>query len=205
VARSPDAARRYWDRQAPTYDDRTAGMERRVLHESRRWVGERARGETLEIGIGTGANLPHYTPDVTVTGVDHSEEMLAVARRRAEALPRSVSLHRADAARLPFDDGAFETVVSTFSLCCVTDVRQAVVEALRVLRPGGRLLLADHVASSVWPLRALQHLVDLVSVPLQGEHYTRRPSLLLADLDVTVVETDRRTAGMIERVHAVKR
>lgn len=73
---------------------------------------------------------------------------------------------------------------------------------VRVLRPGGSLLLADDVASSSWPLRGLQHLADLVTVPLHAEHWTRRPLHELGSLDGEVVLSERRSRGVIERVHA---
>jgi len=128
--------------------------------------------------------------------------MLRVADRRAAQAHRPVDLRRADATALPFPSRCFDTVVCTFSLCCVPDQRSALTEAIRVLRPHGELLLADHVAASFWPLRALQHLVEVVSVPLQGEYYTRRPLTLLRSLGVDVVTSERLTLGMIERVHA---
>ncbi len=194
----------YWDRQAGTYDRRMAGVERRRLAASRRWVCERAAGATLEIAIGTGANLPYYPDDLELTGVDWSAAMIEIARVQAHRAHRAVALRRADAAVLPYPDATFDTVVSTFSLCCVPDVRATLLEALRVLRPGGLLLLADHVAASFWPLRAFQHVVDLCSVPLQGEHYTRRPLTTLRGLDVTIEETERLSKGAIERVAARK-
>lgn len=194
----------YWNRQAPTYDTRLAGVERRFFADSRAWVCSRARGATLEIAIGTGANLSHYPPAVDLTGIDWSPAMLQVARRQADRVHRGVTLHRADAAALPFPAESFDTVVSTFAMCCIPNERAALVEALRVLRPGGRLLLADHIGASFWPLRALQHAVDLVSVPLQGEHYTRRPATTLRGLGVTAKESQRLTMGAIERVHVRK-
>ncbi len=195
---------RYWDRQAPTYDARMAGVERRFFADSRRWVCGRARGATLEIAIGTGANLPHYPEEVDLTGIDWSPAMLLVARERGERIHRRVTLHQADATALPFSSETFDTVVSTFALCCVPDERAALIEALRVLRPGGRLLLIDHVAASFWPLRVFQHAVNLVSVPLQGEHYTRRPVTGLRELGVSLEEHERLALGVIERVHARK-
>ena len=194
----------YWDRQAATYDTRMATVERRFFADSRRWVCGRASGATLEIAIGTGANLTHYPDEVDLSGIDWSPAMLLVARRQADRIQRAVSLRQADATALPFPADSFDTVVSTFAMCCIPDERAALVEALRVLRPGGRLLLADHVRASFWPLRALQHAVDLCSVPLQGEHYTRRPATTLRSLDVTVQECERLTMGAIERVHVRK-
>jgi ubiquinone/menaquinone biosynthesis C-methylase UbiE len=204
VTRSNAALVDSWDRRAPSYDERMAGVERRFLAASRRWVCGRARGVTLELAIGTGANIPYYSDQVELTGIDWSPVMLEAARRQAELTRRRVTLDRADVAALPFPAANFDTVVSTFALCCVPDERTALEEALRVLRPGGRLLLADHVVASAWPLRAFQRLVDLVSVPLQGEHYSRRPVTTLASLGVVIEETERLTMGAIERVHARK-
>ncbi|MBK1784882.1 class I SAM-dependent methyltransferase [Prauserella cavernicola] len=196
--------RAYWDRQAADYDARRATAERRYFAESRPWVCGRAVGSTLELAVGTGLNLPHYPAEVELTGIEWSPSMLAEALRRAESLGRRIDLRVADATDLPFAPDSFDTVVSTFSLCCVSDHRRALAEAARVLRPGGRLLLADHVAASSVPVRVLQHLVDVVSIPAQGEHYTRRPIRRLAALGLDVVESQRTTYGAIERVHARK-
>ena len=204
MTRSTRALVGYWDRQAPSYDTKMTGIERRIFPHSRQWVCSRARGETLEVGIGTGANLVHYPDEVVLTGIDWSPVMLDLARRQAEQVPRAVTLHQGDAAALPFPAEAFDTVVSTFALCCIPDPREALTEALRVLRPDGRLLLADHIVSSFWPLRALQHVADLVSAPLHGEHFTRRPLHILHELGVTIEETERLKAGVIEHVHARK-
>lgn len=204
MSRRPRDRSAYWDRQAPTYDSRMAWFERRFFGHSRRWIAGVARGRTLEIAIGTGANLAHYPDDVTLVGMDWSAGMLDLARRGVLRSGRSVSLVRADAGALPFADASFDTVVSTFALCSVPDERRALTEAVRVLRPGGRLLLADHVVATHWGLRGLQRLVELISVPWHGEHYTRRPVALLASLGVVVEESERFSLGAVERVRARK-
>ncbi len=204
MTRSTRALVGYWDKQAPTYDTKMTGVERRLFPGSRHWVCSRARGETLELSIGTGANLAHYPDEVSLTGIDWSRAMLEHARRQAERLPRTVALHQGNAAALPFTTESFDTVVCTFALCCIPDDRGALAEGLRVLRPGGRLLLADHIVASFWPLRAVQHIADLVSVPLHGEHFARRPLATLRELDVTIEESERLKLGAIEHVHARK-
>lgn len=195
---------RHWDSLAPTYDRKMDGVERRLFPQSRAWVCSRARGRTLEVGIGTGANLSHYRGDVALTGLDWSAEMLDVARHRAVVAARQVTLQQGDAANLPFPDEAFDSVVSTFALCCIPNDRGAIAETLRVLRPGGRLILADHVASSSLPLRLVQRTADLVSVPLHGEHYTRRPLRILHEMGVAIEETERHKLGVIEHVRATR-
>jgi ubiquinone/menaquinone biosynthesis C-methylase UbiE len=179
-----------------------AYSERRFLAPSRPWLCGQAVGDTLEVAIGTGLNIAHYPGDVQLTGLEWSAAMLSVARRRADDLGRPVAFHHGDARALPFPDGPFDTVLCTFSLCGIPDERLALSEMARVLRPGGLLLLADHVASSNWPVRVLQGLVDLVSVPLEGEHYRRRPVLAARDMGFTVERHERVTLGIIERFAA---
>lgn len=179
-------------------------MERRLFADSRSWVCSRAEGRTLEVAIGTGANLEHYPAAVAVTGVDFSPAMLTLARAQAEDLRREVTLARADAQALPYADGSFDTVLVAFALCCVPDERAALREALRVLRPGGHLLLADHVPAEPTVLRLLQHAANLLTVPWHGEHFTRRPLLLLRELGVRIEESSRISKGIVERVHATK-
>ncbi|WP_433528216.1 class I SAM-dependent methyltransferase [Micromonospora sp. CA-263727] len=194
----------YWDDRAAGYEQKTATVERRLLAASRRWLCRRATGATLELAVGTGLNFPHYPDDVRLTGVDWSPEMLRTAARRASRAARPVALVRADAVALPFADEEFDTVLCTFALCCVPDERAALIEAVRVLRPGGNLLLADHIVASHPVVRAVQHVAELVSIPLQGEHYTRRPLHTVRRLGFETVDTERLTYGAIERVHARK-
>ncbi|WP_229070933.1 class I SAM-dependent methyltransferase [Actinoplanes sp. DH11] len=191
--------RRVWDRAAPDYDRKIAFLERHWFAGGREWLGARATGRILDVGVGTGRNLPHYPPEATVTGVDLSPRMLAVARQRAT---RPVELREADAGNLPFGDGSFDTVVCALSLCTIPDPQAAIEEARRVLVPGGRLLLLDHVASSWPPVRAAQWLLERVTVPAAGEHFTRRQLPRVRAAGFTVVEVERLRAGSIERVHA---
>lgn len=104
---------------------------------------------------------------------------------------------------LSFRDALFDTVVCTFSLCAIRDGRQAVGEMNRVLRPGG-LLLADHVAGAAWPVRAIQRAAEVVTVPLQGEHYLRRPLRHVHAEGFEIARRERFKLGLIERLAARK-
>ena len=199
-----DRFRQHWNEQAGRFDAMIAPLDRRVLGASRDWVCSRVDGEVLELAVGTGLNFPHYPPGTRVTGVEWSPAMAVVARRRARETGVDADIQVADAAALPFADASFDTVLCTFSFCCIPDDDGAQAEAARVLRPGGRLLLADHVVSTVAPLRWLQRLVERFTVPREGEHWTRRPALKLPGHGSRLVESDRRTFGAIERVHAIK-
>jgi ubiquinone/menaquinone biosynthesis C-methylase UbiE len=115
-----------------------------------------------------------------------------------------VTLRVGDAHRLEFADASFDTVVCTFALCAIPDERRAVAEMWRVLRPGGRLRLADHVVSTSAPVRGLQRLLEVVSVPVGGEHFRRRPLLHVRELGFVVEQEERFKLGIVERVVARK-
>ncbi len=196
--------RRVWDRAAPGYDKKIAFFERTWFSGGREWLGERARGRVLEVAIGTGRNLLYYPADVPVVGVEISPAMLSVARQRAARLGRDVDLREGDAQHLTFDDASFDTVVCALSLCTIPSPVAAVGEMLRVLRPGGRLLLLDHIGRTWPPVYAAQWLLERVTIPAAGEHFTRRQLPLVKAAGFQIVETDRLSAGTVERIHAVK-
>ncbi len=197
--------RRSWDRQAERYDDQMPRMEQRWFADTRDWLCRQATGDTLEVAVGTGLNLPHYPVGLPLVGVEWSPGMLALARKRAEALGREVDLRQGDARALDLPDAAFDTVVCTFAMCGIDSPRTALAEMRRVLRPGGRLLLADHVSSTIWPLHALQLVVDVVSGPVFGERFARRPARWLPALGFTIERSERLRHGMIERLVATPR
>ena len=203
-ARDADRLRRYWDWQAPTYDRQIGFLERRLFGRSREWICSRATGDVLDVAIGTGLNLPFYATDVRLTGIEWSPAMLGIARRRARDLNRSVDLREGDAQKLPFKDASFDTVVCTLALCAIPDDRAAVAEMTRVLRPGGLLLLLDHVAAAPWPVRALQRLVEVATIRLGGEHFTRRPLHHIQAAGLEVEEIHRFKLGIIEQLAARK-
>jgi ubiquinone/menaquinone biosynthesis C-methylase UbiE len=197
--------RRYWDKHASSYDRQMAFADRRFFGDARDWVCSRASGDVLEVAIGTWLNLEHYPRNgLRLTGVEWSPAMLDIARRRAGNLGWTVDIRQGDAQALEFADASFDTVVCTFSLCAIPDDGQAVREMARVLRPGGLLLLADHVEAAAWPVRAVQWLVELVSIPVGGEHFRRRPLRLVESLGLTVEQRDRFKLGIVERLAARK-
>ncbi|MEU4422174.1 methyltransferase domain-containing protein [Actinoplanes sp. NPDC024001] len=197
-------ARRVWDRSAPSYDRQIAFLERHWFTGGREWLGARAAGRILDVGVGTGRNLPHYPAGASITGLDLSPEMLAHARRRAAGLHRDADLREGDAQRMPFADESFDTVVCALSLCAIPNPRAAIAEMRRVLVPGGRLLLLDHIASTWPPVRAAQWLLERVTIATAGEHFTRRQRPLVEHAGFRVVEAERIKAGTVERLHAVR-
>jgi ubiquinone/menaquinone biosynthesis C-methylase UbiE len=195
---------RAWEKSAPGYDRQIAFLEKIWFAGGREWLAARARGRVLEVGVGTGRNLPLYAADVSVTGIELSPAMLAIARRRAAGLGLDADLRTGDAQALPFGDEAFDTVVCALSLCTIPDPATAIAEMRRVLVPGGRLLLLDHIGSSWPPIRAAQWLLERVTIRTAGEHFTRRQLPLVRAAGFDVAEAQRLKAGSIERVFAHK-
>lgn len=123
------------------YDLGLAVLERGRLGRWRRWLVEGTRGLTLELGAGTGRDLPLYPAGQAIVALDPRQENVATARRRAPTVPHL----RARAEHLPFRDGVFDTVVSSLVFCSVDDPVAGLLEIRRVLRPGGRLRMMEHV------------------------------------------------------------
>ena len=204
LTKETERIRRIWEKQAPRYDRNMALWDRILFGDGRRWVCSRARGEVLEVAIGTGRNLVFYPKGVCLTGIDLSPTMLELARDRARELEIEVDLREGDAHDLPFPAESFDTVVCTLSLCNVPDDRRAVAEMKRVLMPGGRLLLLDHVRAASGLGRAVQKALEVVTVRLEGEHLLRRPLEHVQAEGFRIEERERYKRGIVERVSARK-
>jgi len=189
--------RRIYDRRAATASDAHGNAYMR-------WLCGQAEGETLEIGIGCGPTLPFYPPGVHLTGIELSDVALEVSIRRARGLGINATLRQGDAIALPYAEGHFDTVVFCFVLCTIPDDRRAVAEAVRVLRPGGRLLLVEHVRSPNLILRTVEWLFEPLTMRRMADHLLREPldHLLAEGLEIELLE--RRWFGVMERVAARK-
>jgi len=184
------------------FDTLMTRLERRYFPHTRRWICARARGRTLEVAVGTGLNLAHYPPGLDLHGVDRESDALVLAAQRSDQRTLGMFLKIADARQLPYPDASFDTVVCTFALCEVPRVEPVLAEFARVLRPDGQLLLADHVIATDRWVRLGQRLLEAVTIPLGGEHYTRRPSLQLPSVGFEVVESERIARGAVEQLRA---
>ncbi|MEO7001386.1 MAG: class I SAM-dependent methyltransferase [Ktedonobacterales bacterium] len=204
-------ARRLYDREADRFDKGMDFSERVLFGDGRRWICSQATGDTLEIALGTGRNLPFYPPEVQLTGIELSDAMLAIARRRADELKAHgagaeiAELRQGDAQSLPFADASFDTVVCTLALCTIPDDRRAITEAYRVLRPGGRLLLLEHVRSPNPLVRTVERIIEPLSLRMQADHLTRDPVDYLHAMGFEIERLERAKWGFVERLRARKR
>jgi len=193
-----------YDTMAPRYDRLIGVAERVLLGDGRQWACAQATGRVLEVAIGTGRNLPFYPEGVQLTGVDLSPRMLDRAGARAETHPSPVDLQLGDAQHLAYSDATFDTVVATLTLCSIPDDGAAVAEMIRVLRPGGRLVLLDHVASPNPVVRAVQRLFDPMLVRLQADHLLREPATAVRRAGLVIEQLERSRWGVVLRLAARK-
>jgi ubiquinone/menaquinone biosynthesis C-methylase UbiE len=199
-----ERVRRRYDAEAPRYDRQIAFFEKALFAGGREWVCSRARGDVLELAVGTGRNLGHYSADVRLTGIELSPAMLEIARGRARELGREVDLRLGDAQALPFADESFDTVTCTLSLCTIPDDVAAVAEARRVLRPGGRFVALEHVGSPRRAIHGVQRLLEPLSLRFQDDNLTREPVERLGGAGFAIEELERSKLGIVERVAARK-
>ncbi|HYF24854.1 MAG TPA: class I SAM-dependent methyltransferase [Baekduia sp.] len=151
---------------AVIYDPFLALAERRGMAARRRDLLARAEGRVLEIGAGTGLNVPHYPGHVEQLVLTEPElGMRKRLERRVERAGRDAQVVGAGAEQLPFEDDSFDHVVSTMVLCTVPEPRSAIAEIRRVLRPGGRLLFAEHLRAHEPRLARWQ---DRLEAPWRG-------------------------------------
>jgi ubiquinone/menaquinone biosynthesis C-methylase UbiE len=194
----------FYDKIASSYD-RFMGLSEKVFFgNGRSWVCSQASGKVLEIAIGTGRNFPYYPADIQLTGIELSPAMLALAKQKAAELGREVDLQVGDAQALPFPDVSFNTVVATLALCTIPDERQAVAEVKRVLRPSGRFLLLEHVRSPNRAVRAIQRVLEPLTVRFQADHLTRDPLPALEAEGFVIEQLERTKWGIVERIAAHK-
>jgi ubiquinone/menaquinone biosynthesis C-methylase UbiE len=202
IERETARVRAVQDKQAPKYDRQISFFERVLFGDGRAWVCSQARGRVLELASGTARNLPLYGKDIELTAIELSPQMLAIGRRRAEELGHPADLRLGDVQALEFADQSFDTVTCTLGFCTIPDTRTAAAEAFRVLRPGGQLLLLEHVRSPSPLVRGGQRLLEPLAVRFEADHLLREPLDYLPSVGFEIDQVQRLKWGIVERLRA---
>lgn len=195
-----DIVRRRYDRGAVRYDLMTWPMERMAMDRFRaRLIAQVAGPRVLEVGVGTGRNLPLYRPGLHVDAIDFSPRMLERARRKP--LPPDVTLHLMDVQDLQFAPASFDSVVATCVFCSVPDPVRGLSEIRRVLRPGGRALFLEHVRPGApWLAKVFDWLDPLVA--RAGPHINRRTMANISAAGFTVDREENVMSDILKLVAA---
>lgn len=192
------SVRRKYNRNARWFD----AMDRMVKDDWRSKMMQQARGSVLEVGIGTGKNLHLYDPAVTaeLTGIDFSPAMLERARAKPCRVP--LTLLEMDAQRMTFPDACFDTVVATCVFCTVPAPVLGLKEVRRVCKPGGKILLLEHVRIDRPVIGPLMDLVDPLVVGLIGTHINRRTVENARLAGLTIEQVEPVSGQLVKLIHA---
>jgi ubiquinone/menaquinone biosynthesis C-methylase UbiE len=195
-----------YDRAARFYDVHAAAMEWLFFRRLRAllWGTAPAAGRLLEIGVGTGVNVPYYPPGASATAIDLSPAMLERARHRAERLDLRAELREMDAQHLDFPDATFDAVAATCVFCSVPDPVAGLREAWRVLKPGGQLLLLEHMRSGNPVAGKFMDILNPLVVRMSGANINRRTMDNLAAAGVAQVDASSHAFGIVKLIEARK-
>jgi ubiquinone/menaquinone biosynthesis C-methylase UbiE len=163
-----ERTRQKWDAASRTFDLFAFGEERRFGPHKRR-LFSKIRGETLMVAAGTGNDFQFFPPGEHIVAIDISPKMLERAARKAAAYSGRIELHEMDVCALPFPDASFDTVATVCTFCSVPRPVAGLHEVYRVLKPGGQLLMFEHVRSRIVGLGRLMDLMTLLSRRLGPE------------------------------------
>lgn len=197
--------RRRYDRLAPWFDSLESVLEGLFFRRWRKRLWAEAQGpHILEVGVGTGKNFPFYPADARVTAIDFSPKMLAIARRKHERQGLSAELALMDVQSLDYADNCFDTVIASFVFCSVPLPRKGLKELYRVCKPGGQVLLLEHVLSANRVMAALMRLGNPLTVRLFGANINRETVKNVQSCPFRHIYVDPASGDMIKLIRAVK-
>jgi ubiquinone/menaquinone biosynthesis C-methylase UbiE len=188
-----------YDRIAPHYDAAMDWLDRWIVADLRKAAFDLLprEGKILEIGAGTGLNFHYYDSEAQGVATEPSREMIRLAKEKAR--PSRISLVESCAEKLPFVNRSFDAAIATLVFCSVDSPEQALAELKRVLRPGGIVVLVDHVRPKGL-LGYLFDLINLISVPLFADHYNRRTAEAAQKAGLQIFRLETRLAGIFKLV-----
>ena len=163
-----------YDRIAPYFDGIEAMMEGLFFKNWRERLWEKAEGpDILEVGVGTGKNFDYYPDNARITAIDFSPKMIEQAQRKKDRKQINVALEIMDVQSLYFASNSFDTVIASFVFCSVPSPMKGLKELHRVCKPGGRVLLLEHVLSSRPVLAGMMNLLNPITVSIFGANINR--------------------------------
>ncbi len=200
-----DKTKQRYDRIAPYFDVLEAFLEGLFFSQWRQSIWQKVQGEhILEVGVGTGKNFPYYPASGRITAVDFSEQMLQRAKTKQQRSNLEVELELMDVQSLCYADNSFDTVIGTFVFCSVPQPLKGLQELYRVCKPGGQVLLLEHVLSSQpWLAAVMNFLNPLVAMSF-GANINRQTVKSIQSCGFEKVVLDPGSSDMVKLIQAIK-
>ena len=199
------AIKKKYDRLAPYFEGLEAVMEGLFFKNWRKKLWEKVDGyHILEVGVGTGKNFDYYPADARITAIDFSPAMLKQAEHKKDRKNTPVELHLMDVQSLCFADNSFDTVIGSFVFCSVPLPLKGLKELYRVCKPGGQVLLLEHVLSSKPVIAKVMNFINPVIVALTGANINRNTVKHIKACGFASVCVDGRSGDIIKLIEARK-
>lgn len=195
-----DKIKRRYDRAAKVYDIFEQPMEVMSLKKWRLEVTKDLKGKVLEVGVGTGKNIPYYPANIDVTAIDFSGKMLEKAREKASNLNRDMKLIQMDAQNMDFPDNTFDMVFTTCVFCSVPDPVKGLQEIRRVCKPNGKIIMIEHVRSEKKVMGLIMDILNPITVNLYGANINRRTVKNVQEAGFTDVEVTNLTGDIVKKI-----
>lgn len=194
-----------YDRIAPYFEGLEAVMEGLFFKSWRKRLWAKVDGHhILEVGVGTGKNFDYYPKDARITAIDFSKAMLKQAANKRDRKNIAVDLDQMDIQSLYYADNSFDTVIASFVFCSVPLPLKGLKELYRVCKPGGQVLLLEHVVSSRPVMAWLMNRVNPVIVALVGANINRNTVKNVKACAFSSVRVDERSSDIIKLIEARK-
>lgn len=198
-----EETRKRYNRISSTYDQMEWFIEKYLFNKWRALLWGQIKGEKiLEIGVGTGKNIPHYPDSSSITAVDLSQGMMAKAISRAQELKREVDFHLMDVESLQYPDDSFDAAVATFVFCSVPFPIKGLEELGRVVKPGGDIWLLDHVRVNKPIIGPLMDLFNPVIVRMMGANINRRTEENVRQAGLKIHSVTNLKGELVKLIHA---
>lgn len=192
--------RRRYDRVSKVYDIFEQPMEAMSLKKWRIEATKDLKGRVLEVGVGTGKNIPYYPNNIDITAIDFSDKMLAKAREKAKKLNKKVELLHMDAQDMDFPDNTFDMVFTTCVFCSVPDPVKGLKEIRRICKTGGKIIMIEHVRSEGKVLGLVMDIFNPLTVNLYGANINRRTVENVNKAGFSVVEVTNLIGDIVKKI-----
>jgi len=194
-----------YSRIAKLYDLFEWPIETVLFKKLRKEAVSYAYGHVLEVGVGTGKNLPYYNKIVDLTAIDFSPGMLEVAKvKKTEVYPKALNLYEMDVQDLKFKDDTFDTVISTFVFCTVPDPTAGLKEVYRVSKPKGKVIFLEHMKSKYLVLNIFLYLMNIVSKRVLGTSMLRETQKNIEQAGFTIISAENKLFDIVRLIIATK-